>query len=572
MKTFNKIAFLFFLSSLIVSITKINCSESKTSNTNKSNLKASTVVDLMKNFLGRTNKSDHDEQAPVDKARILTEKEKLSVTVEGWLKIQSPEFRNMDKFPAITLPDYSQKKILLSPDNFRINESYSEANKSNPDFPSDPKYFYFRISDKNIYYSTNKASVHVLGSLSLRRVLEVNPERKPSSTCLNISDQDNLQWKLCAENKTSRQKWICAIQTVLGIDDDECKSAPAENVVIQDTKVMDAVILIPLPAKVCNDGWNYKEQGKDWNCDCSEGKAQSPIDIKSANTTKSPVKPVFKYQEVEINMKNYAESPAKIEHSNGAVRIKYDSLGKVVTLDGSVYSAVEIVFHTPSQHKIDGRNSDLEVEIIHVGESKEVISQNLVLSILFDAKPGVYNRFFDDIDFFNLPNPLFKKRDLKTSFHLNKLLYNIDNDDYPIWKPFSLYTYEGSLTAPPCTERTIHYVKASPLPLGNTTIQLFREAIKVPDTIDAQGNITINTGEPMNFRETQPLNGRQVYYYDYVSNTMFGPQKKPKSKLTGHYEKMQQKMTQYFHVTSDKPSGLPGSFVISEKEAQGVIG
>jgi len=243
-------------------------------------------------------------------------------------------------------------------------------------------------------------------------------------------------------------------------------------------------------------------------------------------------------------------------------------MGKVITLDGAVYNAVEIVFHTPSQHQIDGRQYDLEVEIIHTGQTKEVIAQYLIVSILFESKAGVYNKFFDDIDFFNLPNPLSAERDLKNNFQLPHLLYDLDSDEFPSWKPFSFFTYEGSLTAPPCTERTIHYVKASTIPLGNTTIQLFKEAIKVPDLIDASGNITINNTDPQNFRELQPLNGRRVYYYDYVMQNILNPIKKP-APLEGHYERVAQKMTNYFKVSTNMPSGLPGAFVVSSREARG---
>jgi len=502
----------------------------------------------------------------IDKSKILTEQEKLAVGIEGWLKITSTEFRNEKKFPSITLRDYSLKKINIDPSNYRINEIYDENNKT-PDSPPDNQYFWFRMSDKNIYYSNTKNSYNLIGSIAVKKIVGVEPERKPSSTCFEIADQDQSKWKLCAENKSKRQAWVCFVEKMLGIDDDDCKTGVSDDsVIVEDVKVTDPVLLIPLPAKVCNDGWTYKEHGKDWDCDCKEGKTQSPIDIRSNSIYRSSVKPVFKYTDVEIP-KDATESPVKIEYKDGAIRIKVDTFGNVITLDGNVFNAKEIIFHTPSQHKLDGRNSDLEVEIIHIGESKDVIAQHLVLNLLFDAKPGVYNRFFDDIDFFNLPGPMFKTRDIKNNLNLAKFLYNIDSDDYPLWKQFSFYTYEGSLTAPPCTERVIHYVKSQPLPLGNTTLQLLREAIKVPDLIDNQGNITINTSDPVNYREPQPLNGRRVYYYDYVVQNMLAPPKHEKHIMKGHYEKVHQKMTQYFAVSTEKPSGMPGAFVVSEKEA-----
>lgn len=37
--------------------------------------------------------------------------------------------------------------------------------------------------------------------------------------------------------------------------------------------------MFPLPSPFCNENWNYNENGKDWNCKCSEGLEQSPINI-----------------------------------------------------------------------------------------------------------------------------------------------------------------------------------------------------------------------------------------------------------------------------------------------------
>jgi hypothetical protein len=46
--------------------------------------------------------------------------------------------------------------------------------------------------------------------------------------------------------------------------------------------------------------------------------------------------------------------------------------------------------------------------------------------------------------------------------------------------------------------------------------------------------------------------------------------KKPREKkLSGHFEKVDKKMTDYFYVSDDKPSGIPNAFVISPSEAFG---
>eukprot|EP00340_Litonotus_pictus_P000782 CAMPEP_0170526866 /NCGR_PEP_ID=MMETSP0209-20121228/12265_1 /TAXON_ID=665100 ORGANISM="Litonotus pictus, Strain P1" /NCGR_SAMPLE_ID=MMETSP0209 /ASSEMBLY_ACC=CAM_ASM_000301 /LENGTH=543 /DNA_ID=CAMNT_0010816949 /DNA_START=132 /DNA_END=1760 /DNA_ORIENTATION=- len=523
----------------------------------KKNLKSRTLPSRKTASTVLAEKPDAIEV--IDKSKIITEFEKLKVSQQNWLKISTPEFKNPSKFPTIALPDYKSKKIRITTDNFRINELF-DAKKPGPDMPPEELYFWFRISDKNIYYSSSKGSLNVMGSIPLKKLVGVNIERRPNSTCFEVADSDNNKWKLCAETKVIRHAWVCYIKGLLGIDDQACKSLPPseDQVVVEDQQVTDPVILIPLKSMDCNEGWNYSEKGAGWNCKCSEGNTQSPIDIDTNKIYRSSIKPVFKYDKVDVE-----NEERNIEYKHGAIRIEAP-FGKTVTLDGNIYKATEIVFHTPSQHKIDGRHFDMEMEIIHVGESADVIANHLILSIMFEAKPGVYNKFFDEIDFFNLPNPMFKKRKLDKDFNINKIFYSITDTDYPSWKNFSFFTYEGSLTSPPCSEKTIYYVKREPIPLGNTTLQLFREAIKVPDTMDEDGNVVLNTAEAMNIREVQPLNGRRVYSYEYSEQNVLSDAVKESKPPAGHYEKVSKKMIHYFHVNTDKPSGLPGSFVISE--------
>lgn len=593
MKTFNKILFFLFLSILIFNdfqIQEVTCANSQNQNQLKSG-----VMTLMNNLLSKSSKRKHKNKKniitkpknnkrtnsstkitqeklqalnDIDRSKLLTEFEKLQVTHEDWLKISSPEFRNPSKYPPIVLSDYTQKLIPVTSENFRINETYSAENKS-PESSPDETYFWFRISDKNIYYAENKASLQILGSIPFKKIMGVTMEKNPSSSCFDITDSDNSQWKLCGETKLIRHKWYCYIQTSLGVPDEKCKEIPEveENIVVEDEEVTDPVILIPLPSKNCNENWNYLSSGKDWDCDCKEGKTQSPIDIDTTAVQRSAVKPIFKYEEVPFEI---TEEPYKLVYENGAVRLHCDKLGKVVTLDGNVFKAKEIVWHSPAQHLINGHRYELEMEIIHEGESSPVLSEHLVVSLMFEAKPGVYNKFLDDLDFFNLPGPTMKEKKIRNPFHLNKIFYDLTQIDFPIWKEFSFFTYEGSLSAPPCTEKTIVYVKKDPIPLGNTTLQLFREAIKIPDLIDEDGNVAINTSEPTNNRDTQPLNGRRVYFYEYRQQNFLTSDDMADKPLTGHYEKITKKMTNYYHVSGDKPSKLPNSFVVSESEAKGV--
>jgi carbonic anhydrase len=262
--------------------------------------------------------------------------------------------------------------------------------------------------------------------------------------------------------------------------------------------------------------------------------------------------------------------PLKIKFIDNSLRIIHENMGKIVTLDGAIYHAQEIVIHTPAEHKIGGKNYDMEVQILHYGMTVGDIAKQVILSFLFEKKAGVYNKFLDDLDIFNLPNTLSKEMDLTTNIFIPKLLFSNEVNGMPAMKPFSFYTYQGSLTAPPCTESTIVYVASQPLAVGTLHLQLLQEALRVPDMMDNKGNVIVSDSIAKSSRDVQPLNGRPVFHYSHEKYC--GPDentKKDQEEEPGHYEKVLSAMTKYFYVSDSKPSGIPGAFVVSEKEALG---
>jgi carbonic anhydrase len=237
-------------------------------------------------------------------------------------------------------------------------------------------------------------------------------------------------------------------------------------------------------------------------------------------------------------------------------------------MDGAVYYAEEIVIHTPAEHTIQGKKYDMELQIIHYGQSKGDISKQIVLSFLFERTPGEVNPFIEDLNYFDLPNPTSTERDIEEPLFIPKLLSRLDDVANVVsMEPFSFFTYQGSLTFPPCTEDTIMYVASNPLKIGTTALQLFQEAQRIPDLMDERGNVIISDWSNQSFRKTQPLNGRPVYHFNHAKYCPPIPQKTKEEK--GHYEKIQKVVSSYFHVGGNEPSGMPNAYVVSENEALG---
>lgn len=101
-------------------------------------------------------------------------------------------------------------------------------------------------------------------------------------------------------------------------------------------------------------------------------------------------------------------------------------------------------------------------------------------------------------------------------------------------------------------------------------MQLFTEALRIPDLMAQNGNVIVSDWIPVSRREIQPLNGRPVFHYDHEKQC--GPDREIKPVDEGHYEKIQKAMTKYFYVGDEKPSGVPNAFVVSKEEALGIGG
>jgi len=496
-----------------------------------------------------------------------------------WFMVSSKAFRDIRKFPPITLRDNSQVRIEVDIKDFRINNAHGNPMMEEK-LPSN-KFFWFRLSGLNIYYSSTKSDINILGAIaidSLSTVVSTGTDASTEyiTTCFTVSDHSKDKWKICGLDEVVVKKWYCQIKSFLNEEDLVLcpKSDASVPIVEKIINITQPIIIIPIPTRQCNQGWNYQNDGKDWECDCAEGKEQAPIDLPDIKeAVDSEVRPLFQYD--SIDPKSVIESidgiisngKLQMQLKENLLRIFHNKFGKIITMEGAVYYAEEIVFHTPSEHTIKGKKYEMEMQVIHYGQSQGDIAKQIVLSFLFEKTPGINNQFIEDLNVFDLPNPTSTVRDLEGKIFIPNIFKFGEEDDITAMEPFSFYTYQGSLTFPPCTEDTIMYVSSKTIAIGSTALQLFQEALRVPDLMDQRGNVIVSDFVPKSARKIQPLNGRPVFHFDHEK--FCTPVPKHNKKVSGHYEKIRKAMTNYFYVGGNDPSGLPNAYVVSEDEALG---
>jgi carbonic anhydrase len=500
-------------------------------------------------------------------------KKTTNMLIEDWFMISSPNFKS-EFFPEIKINEKEISKIITDENNFRINNAFSLLSGKNK--PMTNKYFWFRLSGLNLYYSVSPCDQNILGSISKENMnppSEINKENDNGKNiyCFTINDNLLQIWKICNNNEDLIKLTICTINKVLKIKSSFCKKQKYKN--IPKNIAIQPMIIIPKPSRNCNEGWNYLKKGEDWECDCKEGREQSPIDLPNLDEAiDSPVTPLFHFSKVDPHFENNIDQilneneGIKIKILENSLRILNQDMGRIITVDGAVYKAKEIVIHSPSEHTIKGKKYDAEMQVLFFGQSKGDISKQVILSFLFEGTPGEYNKFFDSIDYFNFPNAFNNEKIIKNKIFIPDVFCNMDDEDTNSMKKFSFYTYQGSLTFPPCTENTIMYVTSKPIPLSTTTITLIQESVRIPDK-EVNDKIYLTDSNIENDRKIQNSNGRPVFHYDHQKYC--GPDPIKKKKEIGHFEKVKLLKQSIFFVDNNKPSGFPESFVIGMDEAYG---
>jgi carbonic anhydrase len=205
------------------------------------------------------------------------------------------------------------------------------------------------------------------------------------------------------------------------------------------------------------------------NSDC-DGKKQSPINIIDIHT-----KPT-KHKENPLNILYSPKTELNQVVNNGhSIQFNFQA-GDSIQYHGDTYHLSQIHFHEPSEHTINGVRYPLEIHLVH----KSKANNFTVMSVL--AEEGKESQLFEFLESF-LPIDENKTREIHQSLDL-ATLFPANND---------FYSYEGSLTTPPCTE--------------NVNWVIFKEPIivSVEEVLKLKKNMPKD-----NYRNEQPINNRIV--------------------------------------------------------------
>ncbi|XP_049631393.1 carbonic anhydrase 6-like [Suncus etruscus] len=253
-------------------------------------------------------------------------------------------------------------------------------------------------------------------------------------------------------------------------------------------------------------GWTYTEGSLDESQWTSEypncaGKRQSPINVRQSNVKFNPkLEP--------LTLEGYKTQQGQFEMINNGhtVQISLPKNMHLKTPSGHKYIAQQMHFHwggasseiSGSEHTVDGRRHVAELHVVSYNakytsfqEAQNAPDGLLVLAALFEVKEYSENTYYSDfinhLKYIKYPGQ-------------STILNSIDVRDMLPQNVWHYYTYQGSLTTPPCTENVLWFLLKDPIIISRAQIEKLENSL-----LDSQNQTLHN-----DYRKTQPLNGRIV--------------------------------------------------------------
>lgn len=242
--------------------------------------------------------------------------------------------------------------------------------------------------------------------------------------------------------------------------------------------------------------WSYRDPTgwKEGYPLCS-GKAQSPIDLPgNISIDDSPT-----YKPEEPLQVSYVPIDG-LHLDNKGHTVQLDGHFGNFTLKSGTYQALQLHFHFPSEHMINGKQYPGEMQIVHQKINATGTNELAVIGILLDDEHRYERGFtFPETEFmmqlgFQAPEPVHGPgpapaaapapppvAELPTEGASHSVEGIID-----IGKAFKqeltggYYHYEGSLTTPPCSETVEWFVLFRPAPINVEMIRNFKKLFPDP--------------------------------------------------------------------------------------------
>jgi carbonic anhydrase len=186
---------------------------------------------------------------------------------------------------------------------------------------------------------------------------------------------------------------------------------------------------------------------------CAQGHAQSPVDIRGAHLNKTL--PALEF--------HYIATPVRLENNGRTILVHVDP-GSYVVIGGVRYDLIEYDFHHPSETAVHGKLSDMEIHLLHRSADGKQIIVAIRLAEDISTPNAVLAALWP-----HLPKTAGASEKVEEMVSAAGLL----PADRGYW------TYDGSLSTPPCTEGVRWFVLVQELGLSRDQLRAFGLLFKI---------------------------------------------------------------------------------------------
>jgi carbonic anhydrase len=260
---------------------------------------------------------------------------------------------------------------------------------------------------------------------------------------------------------------------------------------------------------------------------------QSPIRVNTSTATYFDAHVAFKLSSDPTctNGGMYNVDPHGVSvNINTTCQSKFQATWDIINRT-NFYNLKSYSFHTPAEHMMDGQFFDMEAHLVHVNN---VTGDLLVLAVFMNSDPSLKAKciangnvhvtcqranFVESIflggQLQNVTVPAVTTASGTSENGVLAVSYtrymNASIDPYLGFVPplgLKYYTYNGTLTTPPCTTGVQWILHAVPVLIYNTTVALWKN---ISGAYIDNGLTTGAINHTQNARPTQPMDGRTLY-------------------------------------------------------------
>ncbi len=189
---------------------------------------------------------------------------------------------------------------------------------------------------------------------------------------------------------------------------------------------------------------------------CAKGVQQSPIDLANA----LPLRNNYLHLHYHPSLFSLCESPHNLYQDSVKPSKNY------LAYNGQPYNLVEIHFHVPSEHRLNGKQYPMEVHLVHQNSKHELLVVGVFLKL------GASNGYLASL--LNAPQFQSLSKEIEPVVQLNPALL-IPASFQANAKRY--FTYQGSLTTPPCAEGVTWVMAQDPVELSAAELKLFKDQV-----------------------------------------------------------------------------------------------